>query len=204
MYVDKLDGRIDNAMYDKMSAEWRKQQDRCLREIGQHKTAERSYMDEGVMLLTLAKDAQRLFEKRLAADKRRLLNFVLSNSLWSNGELKATFRQPFNLIAETTGNGPDDDGGGGPNLSPRSVWWARQDSNLQPDRYERSRPRPRPRSRSGSMRCAYRANLSRPFGVRSFAREILSASPGALGKRARLRRSLSLPLSRVPLLTGLL
>jgi site-specific DNA recombinase len=138
MYVDKLDGRIDNAMYDKMSAEWRKEQDRCLREMGWHQTAERSYMEEGVTLLTLAKDAQRLFENRPPADKRRLLNFVLSNSTWRDGELQATFRQPFNLIAETTGDGPDDDGGGGPNLPPRSGWWARQDSNLQPDRYERS------------------------------------------------------------------
>ena len=137
MYIDKLDGRIDNAMYDKMSGEWRKEQDRCLREIGWHQTAERSYMDEGVTLLTLARDAQRLFDKRPAVDKRRLLNFVLSNSTWRDGELHATFRQPFNLIAETTGDGPDDDGGGGPNLPPRSVWWARQDSNLQPDRYER-------------------------------------------------------------------
>ncbi len=137
MYVDKLDGRIDNAMYDKMSAEWRKDQDRCLREIGWHQTAERSYVDEGVMLLTLAKDAQRLFEKQPPADKRRLLNFVLSNSTWRDGELRATFRQPFNLIDEIAGTPPDYDGGGGPNPAPRSVWWARQDSNLQPDRYER-------------------------------------------------------------------
>jgi hypothetical protein len=132
-----LDGRIDNVMYDKMSGEWRKEQDRCLREVGWHQTAERSYMDEGVTLLTLARDAQRLFDKRPAVDKRRLLNFVLSNSTWRDGKLHAIFRQPFNLIAETTGDGPDDDGDGGPNLPPRSVWWARQDSNLQPDRYER-------------------------------------------------------------------
>ena len=96
MYIDKLDGRIDGAMYDKMSEEWRKAQDRCLREISLHQTAERSYMDEGVMLLTLAKNAQRLFEKRPPADKRRMLNFVLSNSTWGHGELQATFRQPFN------------------------------------------------------------------------------------------------------------
>jgi hypothetical protein len=108
-----------------------------MREIGWHQTAEQSYMDEGVTLLTLAKDAQRLFDQRPAADKRRLLNFVLSNSTWRDGELKATFRQPFNLIAEMAGSPPDHDGGGGGNLSPRSVWWARQDSNLQPDRYER-------------------------------------------------------------------
>jgi site-specific DNA recombinase len=30
MYVDKLDGRVDGAFFDKMSAEWREEQNRCL------------------------------------------------------------------------------------------------------------------------------------------------------------------------------
>jgi len=75
-----------------------------MQEIGWHQTAERSYMEESLTRLTLAKDAQRLFEKRPPADKRRLLNFVLPNSSSRDGELNATFRQPFNLIAETAGH----------------------------------------------------------------------------------------------------
>jgi site-specific DNA recombinase len=31
----------------------------------------------------------------------RGLDFVLSNSVWKNNELTATFQQPFGLIAET-------------------------------------------------------------------------------------------------------
>jgi hypothetical protein len=58
-------------------------------EISWHQKAEQSYMEEGVTLLTSAKDAQRLFESRPAADKRRLLNFVLSNSTWSDAQLEA-------------------------------------------------------------------------------------------------------------------
>jgi len=34
--------------------------------------------------------------------KRRLLNFVLSNCFWADGVMTATFRQPFDLLAETT------------------------------------------------------------------------------------------------------
>jgi hypothetical protein len=30
------------------------------------------------------------------------LNFVLSNCTWEDGELVANFRQPFDLLAETT------------------------------------------------------------------------------------------------------
>jgi site-specific DNA recombinase len=102
MYLDKLDGRVDGAFFDKMSAEWREEQNRCLQEIERHEAAEQSYMDEGVQILELARNAQRLFERQEPRQKRRLLNFVLSNCTWEDGEVVATFRQPFDLLAETT------------------------------------------------------------------------------------------------------
>ena len=102
MYLDKLDGRVDGAFFDKMSAQWREEQNRCLREIAWHKSAEQSYMDEGVQILELAQNAQKLFERQEPREKRRLLNFVVSNCTWEDGEVVATFRQPFDLLAETT------------------------------------------------------------------------------------------------------
>ena len=36
-----------------------------------------------------------------ASEKRRLLNFVVSNSTWRDGELSVTYRQPFDLLAVT-------------------------------------------------------------------------------------------------------
>ena len=101
MYVDKLDGLVDAAFFDRMSDEWREEQNRCLREIERHEAAEQSYMDEGVQILELARNAQRLFERQEPREKRRLLNFLLSNCSWEDGEVVATFRQPFDLLAET-------------------------------------------------------------------------------------------------------
>ena len=79
MYLDKLDGRIGGDFYDQMAGQWREKQTRCLREIERHESAEQSYMDEGIQILELARDAQRLFERQEPREKRRLLNFVLSN-----------------------------------------------------------------------------------------------------------------------------
>jgi site-specific DNA recombinase len=76
MYLDKLDGRVDGAFFDKTSAEWREQQNRCLREIERHQSAEQSYMDEGVQILELARNARTLFERQEPREKRRLLNSV--------------------------------------------------------------------------------------------------------------------------------
>jgi site-specific DNA recombinase len=105
MYVDKLDGFVDAAFFEKMSNQWREEQNRCLREIERLQAADRSYMDEGVQLLELARSAQKLFEQQEPREKRRLLNFVLSNCTWDDGEVVATFRQPFDLLAETTAIG---------------------------------------------------------------------------------------------------
>ncbi len=55
-----------------------------------------------MQLLELARNAQRLFVQQEPRQKRRLLNFVLSNCSWDDGEVIATFRQPFDLFAETT------------------------------------------------------------------------------------------------------
>jgi site-specific DNA recombinase len=101
MYVDKLDGLVDAAFFERMSNQWREEQDRCLREIERLQAADRCYMDEGVQLLELARNAQRLFAKQEPREKRRLLNFLLSNCTWEDGEVIATFRQPFDLLAQT-------------------------------------------------------------------------------------------------------
>ena len=102
MYVDKLDGVVDTAFFERMSTQWREEQNRCLREIERHQSADQSYMDEGVQLLALARNAQKLFEQQEPREKRRLLNFVLSNCAWEDGEVVANFRQPFDLLAEIT------------------------------------------------------------------------------------------------------
>ena len=41
-----------------------------------------------------------LFEEQSASEKRRLLEFVLSNSIWARGELTPVFRQPFDMLAD--------------------------------------------------------------------------------------------------------
>ncbi len=64
-----------------MSNQWREEQNRRQREIDRHRSVEQSYMDEGVQILELARNAQRLFERQEPPQKRRLLNFVLSNWL---------------------------------------------------------------------------------------------------------------------------
>ena len=54
-------------------------------------------MDEEILLVELGAG---LFEEQSASEKRRLLEFVLSNSIWARDELTPVFRQPFAMLAD--------------------------------------------------------------------------------------------------------
>jgi site-specific DNA recombinase len=132
MYADKLDGLIDAAFFQEMSNRWREEQECCRRDIERHQNADRSYLREGVDLLELANSAQRLFASQEPREKRRLLNFLLSNCTWNDGVLTASFRQPFDMLAETmtairSGTASKSGFGG-----ETEIWLPEQDSNLRP------------------------------------------------------------------------
>ena len=99
-YLDKLDGVIDVDFFERHAGAWRDQQRRLRQTILRHEDANQSYIEEGIMLLELASEAHGLFENQPAEQRRRLLNYVLSNSSWAGGELTTEWRQPFDIIAE--------------------------------------------------------------------------------------------------------
>lgn len=81
------------------SAGWRTEQNRLLRDVETHQSANRSYVEEGVQLLHLARRAHESFERQTATGKRRLLSFLLSNCVWKCGVPTAEHRQPFDMLA---------------------------------------------------------------------------------------------------------
>lgn len=83
-------------------------------------------MDEGVQILELARSALALFERQPAREKRRLLNFVLSNCNWADGVVVATFRQPFDLLPETTAFAARSSAGNSGNASRNEIWLCTQ------------------------------------------------------------------------------
>jgi len=87
MYVDKLDGKIGGDFFDKMAGEWREEQRRLQRDIHRHEEAEQSYMDEGIRILELARNAQALFERQPArkTPPAQLRTFELLLGGWGGG-----------------------------------------------------------------------------------------------------------------------
>ena len=101
MYIDKLDGKISVVFFDTKAEEWKKEQEETLEQIQKHQQANHIYINEGVKLLELAYNAYSLFIRQNAEEKRKLLNFVISNSIWNGKKLEVKFKQPFDIIAES-------------------------------------------------------------------------------------------------------
>jgi len=51
MYIDKLDGRIDQDFHDRKRFEWQNELDDIFRKIERHSKANRAYFDDGIKLL---------------------------------------------------------------------------------------------------------------------------------------------------------
>ncbi len=113
MYLDKLDGRVSQRSFDDKADQWRQRQSEILQAIEEHQDTKQNYLEEGIQLLELARSAHTLFEKQPPSEKRRLLNFVVSNSTWKNGELSVTYRQPFDLLAVTATTAAEEKAAGG-------------------------------------------------------------------------------------------
>ena len=101
MYVDKLDGKVSEDFFNRKAEDWRREQTDIFHKIEQHRGANKYYLEEGIHLLELAQHAVTLYEKQEMKEKRRLLNFVFSNSTWKDGKLTPSYRKPFDLLAVT-------------------------------------------------------------------------------------------------------
>ncbi|MCX6827699.1 MAG: recombinase zinc beta ribbon domain-containing protein [candidate division Zixibacteria bacterium] len=99
VYEDKLDGNIQDS-------EWRTLHDRYSLEIegikgrlNRHIDANIDYYEKGSIILELAQDAYNQYLKQSNGEKKKLLDFVLSNCIVKGDDFEPVYRQPFDLLA---------------------------------------------------------------------------------------------------------
>lgn len=98
MYLDKLDGRITGEFFDQRSAIWRGEQDALLRKIQAIQKAVPAPIDEAIDTMQLMSRACELFTQQPPAEQRHLLQTVVENATWQNGELRTTLFEPFEIL----------------------------------------------------------------------------------------------------------
>jgi site-specific DNA recombinase len=132
MYVDKLDGKITERFFEEKAGAWREEQKKILAKMEALQNASQAYIEEGIQLLELAQNAGFLFMKQSVHEKRRLLNFLVSNCIWKDDLLTVELKQPFDILAKQNQIIAEEKGVFGQNIAVFDKWLLEQDSNLRP------------------------------------------------------------------------
>jgi site-specific DNA recombinase len=99
-YLDKLDGRITEEFWAERAAEWQAEKARITEQLARHQGGgDDGWLDAGAQMLDLAGQARDLYLRQDAANRRRLLGFVLADCMLHDGRLTPTYRPPFDIMA---------------------------------------------------------------------------------------------------------
>ncbi|OGP10338.1 MAG: hypothetical protein A2048_00810 [Deltaproteobacteria bacterium GWA2_45_12] len=89
-YMDKLDGKIQDAYWLELSNRWQEEISTCEAELAAYGRADTPYYENGQKLLELAKNATALYLRGTAQEKNQILKLLHSNSRLIGGKLSPT------------------------------------------------------------------------------------------------------------------
>ncbi len=98
MYLDKLDGEVEEASYRKYMKKWREDQKRLQRQIEGHQEADENYIEQGIRLIGIARNAYAFFQSKDQPKRAELIRFIFPNSNLSDGKVVPVFKPPFDII----------------------------------------------------------------------------------------------------------
>ena len=100
IYLDKLDGEIEDAFYRRSVKQWQDDQKKIEEQLGRHREANANYIEQGIKLLELTQRASTLFSDRSQEERTALLNFVMPDSILNGDTVIPKFKPPFDIIRQ--------------------------------------------------------------------------------------------------------
>ena len=87
IHLDKLDGEIEECFYRLHVTEWRRDQKEILARIERHQHADQNYIEQGIRLLEIARNAAEYYRSRSQ-----------KGSTLENDKIIPVFKQLFNIV----------------------------------------------------------------------------------------------------------
>ncbi len=116
-YTDKLDGKISEDFWQVNTSKWLAEKEELSLKLVSAQKADTYYLENAHFVLELAKNAAQWFEDGNTEKKRRVLEALISNCTYKDGNIDVELKPVFAMILESSKN---------------RNWCARQDSNLRP------------------------------------------------------------------------
>ena len=98
IYEDKLDGKIPEELWFRKHEQYKEEIRLIEKYIEQHTNANFDYIESGIQLLNLAKNAYSLYSSQSDIEKRRVLKLLLSNCTLNAGIVHYEYNMPFSLM----------------------------------------------------------------------------------------------------------
>ena len=92
MYLDKLDGEIEEIFYQRYLKQWREEQDHIQEQIRQHQKADENYIEQVSKLIEITRDAYQFFKSRSKPERAELIRFILPDSQLRDGKIEPAFK----------------------------------------------------------------------------------------------------------------
>ncbi len=101
LYIDKLDGKVTEEAYNRLSKQWNDELDKLTQTAEKHNHASSKYYQLGINIYELSQRARQIYEKaKSEEDKRALINLVFSKLTLNEGKLNIEYSKTFELLAE--------------------------------------------------------------------------------------------------------
>jgi len=97
IYLDRLDGEIEDAFYCRSVAAWKKEREQVKERMDRHEKANDNYIEQGIKFLDLATNARKLWNCG-EAERQELLRFIMPDSVLERDTVKPVFKPPYDII----------------------------------------------------------------------------------------------------------
>ncbi|MCX7031020.1 MAG: hypothetical protein NTU62_13000 [Spirochaetes bacterium] len=98
IYLDKLDGEVEEAFYRRNVSQWREEQAQIRARIERHEKADQNYIEQGIRLLEIARNARQFYHSQGQTEQAALLRFIMPGSSLQEDQVVPAFKPPFDII----------------------------------------------------------------------------------------------------------
>ena len=89
---------MEEAFYRRNVLAWREEQAQSRARIERHEKADQNYIEQGIRLLEIARNAQEFYRTHGQAERTALLGFILPGSTLDQDRVVPAFKPPFDII----------------------------------------------------------------------------------------------------------
>jgi site-specific DNA recombinase len=99
-YLDKLDGHISEEFWKAHSQKWLEEKEELTSKLLATQKADTHYLENATIILELAKRAAGLFKSRTAQQKRRMIDLLVSNCSYKDGNVDLELKPVFQNVLD--------------------------------------------------------------------------------------------------------